>query len=68
MPLPLAAIAKGAMAGAAAGVAAGYAAKRMIKESSAKPEIPRPEPGPAMRAKPRMRPDEVPIMPSRQRK
>jgi hypothetical protein len=56
------------MAGAAAGVAAGYAAKRMIKDSSAKPEIPKPEPGPAMRAKPRMRPDEVPIMPNRQRK
>lgn len=60
MPLPLAAIAKGAAAGAAAGAATGYVAKRMIVDSSAKPGIPKP--GPATSAKPRVRPDEAPIM------
>jgi hypothetical protein len=68
MPLPLAAIAKGAMAGAAAGAATGYVAKRMIKDSSATSAMPKPENSPAMQAKPRMRPDEVPIIPNSRRK
>ena len=66
MPLPIMGIAKAAAAGAATGAAVGYGVKKLVgsgsgqtvKDSSAKAGIPKPSP--AMKAKPRVRPDEWP--------